>query len=202
MVGFPVTRLRVLAGAQVARALAGTRLSSVASAEDIGAFWQTATRSDEARYKAAYWMAVASRLLGSRGLAVQAAARLAQPAVLPSGAEERVSSIYGRAVDAISRVVGVFPPPEVRRVLAALGRMAERPYVAAERKRRFEASVPGIVAGAVKQTTQEMNPWIWFSGLSGWQKVAVASGVALASIVALGWIFRPAVRIAAARSTD
>lgn len=111
--GSPVDVVRQAAAAatQIARATAGSPLTDYRKGEDNALFFSTPSTNTDANRVAAYWLAVASRLLKNRAMALQAGARLAQANVLsplpnllqPSGS---VSTILGSAAASIRQAAG------------------------------------------------------------------------------------------------
>jgi hypothetical protein len=70
--GVPLAKLKSAADYQIAKAYIGSRLSDMSQAEDASLFARSAIDDVGAHYRAAYWIAVAARIVGSRSLAFAA----------------------------------------------------------------------------------------------------------------------------------
>lgn len=144
------------ASKQVARAIAGSRLSDYRSAEDLSSFWYAPTSIETAYWKAAYWLAVASRLGGS-GLAASASAAMAKgnASLSPIGmaASSFLSSPEGIMHDAGEKVAAAAGG---NKQLVAVARIlgVQTTQVAAAQERAYEQSTPGIVADAFANSLQ------------------------------------------------
>jgi hypothetical protein len=120
---FQMPRLATKANMQITRALAGSTLADHRRAEDFSLFLQAPTTNVAAYYTTGYWLAVASRILGKRALATQAAGRTARGVAtfsLPGASQitGSVVSILTSAAAAIRSAAGGSKPAEgVARIL-------------------------------------------------------------------------------------
>lgn len=104
-------RLSRAAMYQIAKAYAGSRLATAEQAEDASLFQTPATNNTGAYLKAAYWIAVAARIVGSRLLAANAQATVSKGNVLllaPFSGQftGSVGSIFRSAAATIREYVG------------------------------------------------------------------------------------------------
>lgn len=121
------TALARAAGIQIAKATAGSTLTDYRSAEDIAQFWTAATSGEEAYLKAAYWLAVAARLVGSRTLAATAASyQLRATALMGTPGSSLIvadpRSIYS---DAAAQIQSYRANPQIAAILALMGHAAK-----------------------------------------------------------------------------
>ena len=118
------------AAQQVDKARARSPLASYQSAEGVKHFWRTPTSISDALFYAAFWTAVAARLLKSPGLASDASAyqiRAIGRAALPGsttllqGSAEEIQQVLTEAASKIRSRAGSTPSTDIRAVLAILG---------------------------------------------------------------------------------
>lgn len=112
------------AEAQVARAMAGSRLDDYRRAENFSAFLAAPTTNVAAYYASAWWLAVASRILNKRTLAAHAQSRLARGSAtftLPGSSQltGSVAAILTSAAALVREAAGGSKPAEgIARVLS------------------------------------------------------------------------------------
>jgi hypothetical protein len=107
-------RLSRAAMYQIAKAYAGSRLATPEQAEDVTLFQATAKNNTEAHLKAAYWIAVAARIVGSRLLAANAQFAVTKGnALLVTPLDEQftgsVGSIFSSAASTVRGYAGSNP---------------------------------------------------------------------------------------------
>lgn len=188
--GMFATPIAAKASKQVAKALAGSKLSSYTSAEDLSTFWYAPTSAATAYLKAAYWLAVASRLGGS-GLASSAAAALAKgnsslynplaiaassfltsPQTILTDAGEKIAAVAGgnKQLQAVAKILGV----QATQVEAAKQRAWEQNPIGS----RIDAI--SMTAGQIAGT--QKRPWYFWPAVIGIPLI-----VLLVFGKALGW---------------
>lgn len=128
-------KLNAKAASQIAKATAGSWLTSYTQAEDLSSFWPASTYDVQAFYAGAYWMAVAARVLRSRSLAADAYAYAMQGAaryIIPGSSllTGSISSILKVAAAKIKAKAG--DNKNVQGILKALGEHARPEVIAAE----------------------------------------------------------------------
>lgn len=169
------TPIAAKASKQVAKALAGSKLSDYRSAEDVSTFWYAPTSAATAYLKSAYWLAVASRLGGS-GLASSASAALAKgnaslynplaiaassfltsPQAILTDAGEKIAAVAGsnKQLVAVARILGV-----------------QATQVDAAKARAWEQSAIGSRIDAIAQTAGQIagtqkRPWYFWPAVIG-----------------------------------
>lgn len=136
-------RLGSAVARQVARAVGGSRLSDYRKAEDIALFWGAPAYKVEAYYKAAYWLAVASRLTGSASLAATAGSFAARGSALFAvpGSSFLTGSASEIMQDALSKLRPYAKVKQVSALMAALGSSGSEAAVSAEQSRVADREV-------------------------------------------------------------
>lgn len=164
------------ATSQIAQALAGSKLASYRDAANASEMINTSATNAEAQIKAAYWLAVASRVLGSRALAVAASscATLAQRDFLLPGSSLYDGNIEQIMSDAASKLPKNSTNASIKAIRVILIRQTETAVV--DNKRAARSGPAEIAYEAGKKTVDDINPfspskawwtpWAWGLGLS------------------------------------
>lgn len=150
------TKLNTLsraAGVQVGKALQGILLSDYRSAEDIGLFWGAATTAEEAYFKGAYWLALASRATGARQLAAEATGMIGKGSALMATPGSSLIGADPRAIyaDVARQLTPYTTNVQVKAILALLGHTVKE-GVSTQQKAVDDTRV---AAGAVAKTGQD-----------------------------------------------
>ena len=223
-------KLGTAAAKQAARAQAGSWLDDYRKAEDKSKFMSGAAYNVQAHYNAAYWMAVAARLLRSRTLAVRAATVAGKGSALyavpgSSFFKGDVSSILSDAAGTIEGAAGKASGTQAKQALAVAKVL--RVGTTMTEARQKEASERGWVAEGVKASAEDVvsagstaGHWLRsFMGLKdprsgddypAWKRWAARGAVGVAVALLLRWYLGGTVKkiaaaaqaqIGAARST-
>jgi hypothetical protein len=164
-------------------------------AENVNLFWYAPTNVQDAHLKAAYWLAVASRVGNKPSLAAKAATQLAQANPATASIAMFVSdpqTIIGDAGKTVAAVVGT--NKQLKAVAAILGVHATQAEAATSRA-MWETSPAGILVGTGQKTAQDAQAalekaasvvtdpkpiWFWpVVGIGGFVLVALVLGIAL-----------------------
>lgn len=213
------TDLAIAAGKQVARAVAGQRLTDYRKAEDMQLFWNTAEDDASAYWKSAYWMAVASRLSGDASLARAAVANQLKGNALGGvpGSSLKTGGIAGIFSDAARQVTQVAKGNrQVSAIAKTLAGFSDPKLIAAWQQNVEESSTTGIVKGTVAASAEDagtvagvlrgifsgelprgMDPTRWF-----FMKWGLRIGLVTASGIGIWLLVSPKVRKAAAAASS
>jgi len=166
--GVPVTKLRAAAEYQIAKAYIGSRLSDMSQAEDVSLFARSAIDDVGAHYRAAYWIAVAARIVGSRSLAFAADKQAVKATLLGA------SSFVGKQF--VSNVGPIFSDAAAT-VRSAAGSNGAALAVASKLDAlALEAQGAPVQTEAARQTTNPFDD----KGVTG---IKVAAGIAALALV-------------------
>jgi hypothetical protein len=201
---FDTIKLAVKASAQIKRAVSGITLSDYRQAEDFSSFLYTADSTGAAYFKAAYWLAVASRLMSNTGLTIKAGKALAKGQATSGtaifGVSLGASSILtdaGKAVAAVAEQTGSAQGAAVARILGVQATQVEGAV-----QRAWETSLTGRVVDAARGSIATVGraaevavapkpTWFW--------PVAIGGGVLFLALV-LGIVLRTSPTGMAARA--
>lgn len=151
--GAATSGMREAATAQVKLAEAGMALKGgYRQAEGLTKFWNPPETREEAFLKAAYWTAVASRIVQSPALAQQARAFLANTKSVSKFSTSGLSEIMQSAANAVSPHVGT--NADVKGILAILGQQASSDALAARKAQINQASPSGLIVSQGKEAFQ------------------------------------------------
>lgn len=188
---------------QIVKAAAGSKLDSYKSAEDFSAFLPAPTTNAEAYAKAAYWLAVASRLLQNRSLAAQAQALQVRGNAtysLPGSSwlDGSVGSIMADATQTLAKVAGT--NRNALAVLAILRTQGSPGMIASARQTEADK---GVIANTVEATAADIakaattaKGIVTGEGVSFWTKWGWRLGIGAVALLGLGIVFRPYVTAA------
>ena len=185
----------LLANNMVSAAEASTPLTAVSAAENRGYFSTAPSTDADAYYTAAYWTAVASRLLGSKTLA-----KLANdykwkgtPTHLVSGTSLRSSKGAGVLSDAAKKVyaaaksAGRTQDREVMTVVVVLRKLSSEFKGNVQRLTQAVATAPQAAVDAVKDAVipsalrEDSRAWKWALGIGGGLLALTIVGLAFRS---------------------
>ncbi len=199
------TGIAAKASKQVARAIAGSKLSDYRSAEDLSTFWYAPTSVGTAYLKAAYWLAVASRLGGS-GLASSASAALAKgnaslynPLGWAASSLLSPESVLQEAGETIAAVGG--GNAQLKAIAKILG--VQSTQVVAAKQRAWEQSPAGVAIDTAKLTFDQFRghakrPWYFWPAVIG---IPLAMLLLFSKITGLGGRARSAAADVQRRAT-
>lgn len=205
------TDLAIAAGKQTARALAGQALADYRQAENLSQFWNTAEDDAAANWKAAYWLAVASRISKDGSLARAAAARMAKGNLLGGmpGSSLKTGGIPSIFSDAAKLVTAAARGNrQLLTIAKTLAGFSDPKLIAAWQQTREEGSAAGVVKGTIAASGQDavtgatvlrgiftgelpkgMDPTRWF-----FLKWGLRAGIVTASGIAIWLLVSPKVR--------
>lgn len=177
-------KLSAYAGAQALKAEAGDWLSDYRNAEGIRFFWQAPAYNVQAYYAAAFWTAVAARVLHSRTLGARADKLAAQGTIvfaLPGSSlmKDSVMSIMKSAAADVKKAAGK-DTQKVSAILAAMGELASPTAIANAQKRVEDQS--WVAQGAWK-TKEDIQ--------AGGEKALEVAGSALDFVRAAAGMMNP-----------
>lgn len=184
---------------QVQAALSGQRLSGYLAAEGASLFQATPTSEVEAYVTAAYWMAVAARVLGSSSLAQSADSTLLKRwwAFGFLSKPEAISAILSDASKTIRSAAGAkVSDASVQGVLAQLGdQSAAEAIRAARASEASESWVPELVlrSGEAGPGSALRSGWFLAIGdrppeVPAWKWALIRGGMALGAIALVGGV--------------
>lgn len=174
-------RLGALAAKQVTKAVAGSWIDDYRAAENASAFYTTPAYNVQAYYAAAYWTAVAARVLHNRSLAARAGSLQAKGSAmfgLP-GSSFLTGSVVEIMADA-RRIIGAAGKgsPQIKGILGILGSAGEAKAVAGAQAREGDK---GWVAAGAEKTAKDL--WAPFAFAQKHPRIALAG---LGALLALG----------------
>lgn len=148
-------RLGRKAAKQIALAQEGKWLADYRKAEDLSSFWSAPAYNTQAYYAAAYWMAVAARLLHSRTLAAQAAVLAAKGSAVYAipGSSLLTGSVGAIMKSAAATIRGAGSSRQVDAILAAIGQQSTSTSIATARQ---AAQDRGWAAEGAKKTGEDL----------------------------------------------
>lgn len=139
---------------QIAKAVAGDRLTDYRKAEDSGKMLTAAAYNAEAYAKVAYWLAVASRILGSRALAATAAGYHAK-ATLTYGLPGS-SFLTGGVADIYKDGVAALPASSNRSIASIRTVLGEHGKAGAIRTRRQQEDDRAVTYNTTAQSATDV----------------------------------------------
>jgi len=213
------TELALAAGKQTARALAGQALDTYTKAEDLNLFWNTAENDQGAYWKAAYWLAVASRISKDGSLARAAGKNMVKGNALGAtpGSGLKTGGITGIFSDAARLVSSAAKGNrQLGAIAKTLASFSDPKLIAAWQEGVSESSPAGIVKGTVAASAGDvatgasalrgiftgelprgMDPARWF-----FLKWGLRAGIVLSGGIGIWLMFSPKARkIGAAASS-
>jgi len=174
---FAMPKLGAKVAKQIAKAQAGDWLTDYRKAGSSSTFMRAPAYNAQAWYTAAYWMAVAARILRSRPLAIRAGTLAAKGAAtygLPGSSQltGSAASIMAAQASVVKEAAGdAADGAQIKAILSIMGSAGSAKMVAAAQKRAGEAA--WVSAGSEKTGRDVLSP---------------TSGVAAAGMAAAHWV--------------